>query len=231
MIEAYCQRVGDLGIMARMEPNEPGRPSSSASPPKPMGSLPPPVAPPRSRGGRSEPPPPVAFPVDAGAALGAPVVVNAAPASPPEKAISEQLEALDQWAIANRRDGRRAVARYCLLKGPALVCIVAALVAEALAGGQGVIVLTALAAVAIAIDAAWSSPSTQAHKRAIADIRELQNSVKLQWDKIRIAHPDPRDASRSTEALAILDSIGQKREAIGRTLASRNVGTSAEPQS
>jgi hypothetical protein len=157
------------------------------------------------------------------------VKVDVVPESAPEKAIAEQLEALDQWAMANRRDGRRSVARYCLLKGPALVCIVAALVAESLAEGQGVIVLTALAAVAIAIDAAWSSPSTQAHKRAISDIRELENAVKVKWDKIRIARPDPRDPSRSAEALAILDSIRQKREAIGRTLASRSA-VPAEPQ-
>jgi hypothetical protein len=213
--------------MAGMEPNEPGRPSSSPIPPKTMGSLPPPVAPPRARP-KSEPPLAVAgFPIDAGAA---PVTFNVAPLTSPETAISEQLEALDRWAQTNRRDGRRAVARYCLLKGPALVCIVAAFLAEALAEGQGVIILTALAAVAIAIDAAWSSSSTQMYKRAITDIRELQNTVKIQWDKVRIAHPDPRAPARTAEALAILDSIRQEREMIGKTLANRGAAAPATPQ-
>jgi hypothetical protein len=219
--EAYCQRVLDLSIMAGMEPNEPGRPPPSPIAPKPMGSLPPPVAPPRSRGARSEPPPPVAgFPIDIGAVIAAPATA-AGPAFSPEKAITEQLEALDRWVRANRRDGRRAALRYGLLKGPAFLCVVAALVAASLAEGRVVVILTALAALAIAIDTAWSGPSSQAHRRAIADIRDLENAVKLKWDKIRIAHPDPRDPSRSAEALAILDSIHQKRDAIGRSLASQ----------
>jgi hypothetical protein len=156
------------------------------------------------------------------------VKIDVVPETAPEKAIADQLETLDRWADVNRRNGRRAVARYCLLKGPALVCVVAAMVSESLAGGEGVIVLTALAAVAIAIDAAWSSPSSQPYKNAMAEIKELQNAVKLRWDKIRIAHPDPRDPSRSAEALAILDSIERKREAIANALGNRGPATSAE---
>jgi len=212
--------------MAAMEPKDLGGPPPSPKPPKPMGSLPPAVAPPRARSPRSEPPPPVV-----GSLIGGAVKAAALPVSSPENAISEQLEALDQWARANRRGARRAVARFCLLKGPAFVCVVAALVAEALAKGEGVIVLTAIAAVAIAIDAAWSGPSSQAHKRAIADIKELESTVKVTWDKIRIAHPDPRDPARSTETLAILDSIQNRREAIKRSLAGRQEGPSGEPQS
>jgi hypothetical protein len=217
-------------MMAGMEPNDPGHPSPSPIPAKPMGSLPPAVAPPRARSPKSEPPPSARPPFDAGGALPVPAVPSAAPLAAPEKAIAEQLEALDLWARANRRDGRRAVMRYCLLKGPALVCIVAALVAESLAAGQGVIVLTAMAAVAIAIDAAWASPSNQPHRRAISDVRDLQNTVKLRWDTIRIAHPDPRDPSRAAEALAILDLIQQRREMIGKSLANRGGAAPAEAQ-
>jgi hypothetical protein len=215
-------------MMVAMEPNDPGRPLPSPIPAKPMGSLPPAVAPPRARSPKSEPPPSAKSPFDVDGALPVPVVPNATQIAAPEKAIADQLEVLEQWAKANRRDGRRAVLRYCLLKGPALVCIVAALVAESLAAGQGVIVLTAVAAVAIAIDAAWASPSMQAHKRAISDVRDLQNTVKLRWDTIRIGHPDPRDPSRAAEALAILDLIQQKRETIGKSLASRSASATAE---
>jgi hypothetical protein len=151
------------------------------------------------------------------------------PGFSPDKAVAEQLAALDHWALANDSDARKGVTRFWLLKGPAFVCAVAASAAESFGQGRAVIVLGAVAALSIAIDAAWSGPATQVNKRAIQDIRNLQNAVKLKWDRVRISHPDPKDAARSAEALAILDTIHARREEIARYLASPQVGPRPDP--
>jgi hypothetical protein len=146
----------------------------------------------------------------------------------PEKAIAEQLVALEKWAVANEKDGRRAGRRFWLLKGPAFICAVAASGAESFGYAHAVTVLGAVAALAIAIDAAWSGPSNQVHFRALQDIRNLENAVKLKWDKVRLSHPDPKDAARSAVALAILDAIQTKRDQIARYLASPQAGAASE---
>ena len=60
------------------------------------------------------------------------------------------------------------------------------------------------------------------HRRAVHDLRELQNSVKLRWDKVRLAYPESNAPKRVAHALALLDMIQAKREEIGKYL-----GTSA----
>jgi hypothetical protein len=197
--------------------------------PQRTGSLPPPSLPPMRSGlGRSDAPPlhtPAPEP-----SVFDPISHTAPPGFSPDKAVAEQLAALDNWALANDSDTRRAAMRFWLLKGPAFVCAVAASAAESYGQGRAVIALGAVAALAIAIDAAWSGPATQVNKRAIQDIRNLQNAVKLKWDKVRISHPDPKDASRSSEALAILDTIQARREEIARYLASPQAAPRPEPQ-
>ena len=147
----------------------------------------------------------------------------------PDKAVSEQLAALENWAQTNERDAVSGVTRFWLLKGPAFVCAVAASAAESFGQGRAVIILGAIAALAIAIDAAWSGPAIQVNRRAIHDIRSLQNSIKLKWDKVRISHPEAKDPARSAEALAILDTIQSRREEIARYLASPQSSPPADP--
>jgi hypothetical protein len=147
----------------------------------------------------------------------------------PDKAVSDQLAALESWAQTNERDALAGVTRFWLLKGPAFVCAVAASAAQSFDQGRAVIVLGAIAALAIAVDAAWSGPAVQVNRRAIHDIRSLQNAIKLKWDKVRISHPDAKDPARSSEALAILDAIQGKRDEISRYLASPQSGPPPEP--
>jgi hypothetical protein len=81
-----------------------------------------------------------------------------------------------------------------------------------LAGGM-------LAALAVAIDAAWPTTTDRmARRRAIRELRELQNALKLKWDKVRLAFPDPNTPKRIAHALALLDGIHAKREEIGKYL-------------
>jgi hypothetical protein len=71
----------------------------------------------------------------------------------------------------------------------------------------------------VAVDAAWPSGSFRnPHQRAVYDLRELQNTLKLRWDKVRLAHPDPGARERIAHALALLDSVQSKREEIGKYL-------------
>jgi hypothetical protein len=54
----------------------------------------------------------------------------------------------------------------------------------------------------------------------VYDLRELQNTLKLRWDKVRLAHPDPAAPQRTAHALALLDQVQSKREEIGKYLGS-----------
>ena len=108
----------------------------------------------------------------------------------PEKAVTDQLAALDTWAASTEEQAARVTARFWLLKGPAFLCAAGASTAESFGFGRAVIVLGSLAALAVAIDAAWTGPTSPLLQRAMQDIRNLQNTVKLRWDKVRISHPD-----------------------------------------
>jgi hypothetical protein len=155
--------------------------------------------------------------------------LHEAPGFSPDRAVIEQLAALENWAQANEKDALAGAIRFWLLKGPAFVCAVAASAAESFGQGRAVILLGALAAIAIAIDAAWSGPANAVHERALHDIRSLQNSIKLRWDRIRILHPDSKDPARAAEALAILDTIQTKRDEIARYLGSPQTSPRAGP--
>jgi hypothetical protein len=206
---------------AKMETREPETKPAADPPPHRTGPLPPPSAPPMRGVGRPDHREPVVTspPASEGSAFD-PVAHGTAPGFSPDKAVSDQLAALENWAHRNERDAMSGVSRFWLLKGPAFLCAVAASAAESYGQGRAVIVLGAVAALAIAIDAAWSGPAVQVNKRAIHDIRSLQNSIKLKWDKVRLSHPDTKDPARTSEALAILDAIQTRRDEIARYLAS-----------
>src|SRR3954453_6236063 len=140
-----------------MDPQEPARPGST--PPPRTGSLPPPSLPPR-RGARPEgrevslPPVPVAPDPPSEPQIGWLAQAAARAEFSPEKAVTDQLAALDTWAATTEEQAARVTARFWLLKGPAFVCAGGASTAESFGFGRAVIVLGSLAALAIAIDAA-----------------------------------------------------------------------------
>ncbi|MEO7035071.1 MAG: hypothetical protein ABI548_14240 [Polyangiaceae bacterium] len=137
----------------------------------------------------------------------------------PETAIDEQISDLERWADANLARDRKDKLRFWVLRGFAFSSASAAALAAGFAHPQGTIVFAVLAALCIAIDAAWPSDAFRnVHRRAVYDLRELQNTLKLRWDKVRLAHPDPAAAQRTAHALALLDQVQAKREEIGRYL-------------
>jgi hypothetical protein len=137
----------------------------------------------------------------------------------PESAIDSQIEDLERWALANLARDRREKLRFWVLRGVAFLAATGAALAAGFALAKLAIALAGLAALAVAIDAAWPSGAFKnPHQRAVSDLRELQNTLKLRWDKVRLAHPDPQARERIAHALALLDSVQAKREEIGKYL-------------
>jgi hypothetical protein len=137
----------------------------------------------------------------------------------PESAIDSQIEDLERWALANLARDRREKLRFWVLRGVAFLGATGAAAAAGFALAKVAIALAGLAALAIAIDAAWPSGAFKnSHQRAVYDLRELQNTLKLRWDKVRLAHPDPLARERIAHALALLDSVQAKRDEIGKYL-------------
>jgi len=138
----------------------------------------------------------------------------------PEKAIDEQIEDLERWAVVNLRQDRNDKIRYWLLRSVAFLGAAGAAVAAGLVAHKAALVLAALAALAVAVESAWPSAVKSPGLRAVHDLRELQNSLKLRWDKVRLAHPDPHAPQRVAHAMAMLDQVQSKREEIGKYLVS-----------
>src|SRR5258706_9232264 len=143
----------------------------------------------------------------------------------PEQAIDEQIADLEAWASANLRSERRETARFWLLRGPAFICSVGAAAGAAIQLLQLSIGCGAVAALAVAIDAAWPATADRsARRRAIHDLRELQHTLKLKWDKVRLAYPNPQTPKRIAHALALLDATQSKREEISKYLGDATPG-------
>ena len=139
----------------------------------------------------------------------------------PETAIDEQINDLERWVQANLRRSRREKVRFWVLRGLAVSgALMAALMAKR-ESPQVTILASVLAAICVAVDAAWPSDSFRnVHQRAVFDLRELQNTLKLRWDKVCLAHPDSMAPQRTAHALALLDQVQNKREEIGKYLGS-----------
>jgi hypothetical protein len=139
----------------------------------------------------------------------------------PDDAIDEQITDLERWAAASERRDKGESTRFWVLRGVAFLSAALAAAGGPLGFNRGVIVLASLAALFIAIDAAWPGANLRnPYRRAVYDLRALQNTVRLRWDKVRLAYPNPTGARRVANALALLDAIQAKREDIGKYLGS-----------
>ena len=139
----------------------------------------------------------------------------------PDDALNDQIEELERWAAATERRDRAESIRFWVLRGAAFVNAALAAAATPLGYDKAAVVLAAGAALFIAIDAAWPASSFRnPYRRAVYDLRQLQGTVKLRWDKVRLAYPSPTSPKRIGHALALLDGIHAKREEIGKYLGS-----------
>jgi hypothetical protein len=144
----------------------------------------------------------------------------------PDSAIDDQIADLERWAVATEARERRESLRFWILRGGAFLSAVAATIVSALGDMRAATILAGAAALFVAIDAAWPGTSLRStHKRAVYDLRSLQGTVKLKWDKVRLAYPNPTGARRVANALALLDANQAKRDDIGRYLGSAESST------
>jgi hypothetical protein len=145
----------------------------------------------------------------------------------PEQAVDAQIASLEAWARANVQRERRELARFWTLRGFAFMGGVLAAAGAALHILPLAIAAGAVAALAVAVDSAWPSTADRnARRRAIHDLRELQHTLKLKWDKVRLAYPDQYAGKRIAHALALLDATQAKREEIGKYLGDATPGVS-----
>ncbi|MBN1609764.1 MAG: hypothetical protein JW940_24240 [Polyangiaceae bacterium] len=139
----------------------------------------------------------------------------------PEKALSAELEHLERWARAIVWGGRFEGLRSALLRSLALLGSGAA-AALGLTGRQELVVpLCALAALAIAVHAA--SPRVTAlgvHCRALCDIRDLEDLLKIRWHTVRLVCSHVDSQKRLDAALQLMALLDEHRKEIGRSLGS-----------
>ena len=139
----------------------------------------------------------------------------------PDDAIDEQIADLERWAVANERREQSESLRFWILRGVAFASAVLAAVSVQFNFPRVSAIAAGLAAAFIAIDSAWPGASGRnPYRRAVYDLRALQGTIKLKWDKVRLAYPNATGARRVANALALLDAIQAKREDIGRYLGS-----------
>ena len=137
----------------------------------------------------------------------------------PEVALDEQIADLERWAEANLQRDKKDKLRFWILRGSTFMCAAAAAVCAGLTQSRATIGFAFAAAFCVVVDSAWPSDAFRnVHRRAVYDLRELQNTLKLRWDKVRLAHPDANAPQRTAHALALLDQVQSKREEIGKYL-------------
>jgi hypothetical protein len=145
----------------------------------------------------------------------------------PDKTIDDQIAELETWARSNLRLGRSEAFRLWALRSISFFAAIGAAGAAATSMTNEAVICGCIAALAIAIDAGWPSAGDRvARRRATHDLRELQHTLKLRWDKVRLAHPNPLSPKRVAHALVLLDAISAKREEIGKYLGDASPGVS-----
>lgn len=144
-----------------------------------------------------------------------------------DDAVDRQIEGLEAWCRTAIWRERRDLLRFWTLRSVAFVGVTVAGATPYLPGAPPALPLVAgtLAVVALAIDSAWPQTSDRVSRhRAIRELRELQHTLRLKWDKVRLAHPERFSPKRIAHALALLDAAQAKREEIGSYLSDSSPG-------
>lgn len=135
----------------------------------------------------------------------------------PDAAIDEQIEDLERWASANLRREMVDRIRFWVLRGAAFIGAAGAAITGGIGNGQAALGLGVIAAFAIAIDSAWPYSGLRgARQRAVHELRELENSIKLRWGKVRLAFPEAMSSERVAHAIDLLESVQTRRDEIAR---------------
>jgi len=144
-----------------------------------------------------------------------------------DDAVDRQIAGLEDWCRTAIWRERRDLIRFWVLRSIAFVGTTVASAAPFVPGAPPHLPLVAgtLAVVALATDSAWPETADRVSRhRAIRELRELQHTLRLRWDKVRLAHPERFSPKRIAHALALLDAAQAKREEIGGYLTDSSPG-------
>ena len=136
-----------------------------------------------------------------------------------DEALINQIETLVDWGKQNRREARNDKIKYWCFKLPALVCATGSSVLEWHNFHGMVVILSAVAALCIAIDSAL--PRSHLHnvrKRAEHDLLRLANEMAIERDKINSSHPPLDDSQLSDRVHSLLDKITAERARVSTYL-------------
>lgn len=144
-----------------------------------------------------------------------------------DEAVDRQIAGLEAWCKAAIWRERRDLSRFWVLRSVTFMGVTVASAAPYLPGAPPALALVAgtLAVAALAVDSAWPPTGDRVSRhRAIRELRELQHTLRLKWDKVRLAHPERFSPKRIAHALALLDAAQAKREEIGTYLVDSSPG-------
>jgi hypothetical protein len=207
----------------------PSAPPYHIPPPPRVPGTPPP--PPKRDSPSSAPPPaepePVATPTPvATPATASSVVVPGAPLLPgeaqfsPELTLAEQMDDLERWAVATLARIQAETLRVTLIRTLTMACLLGAMVTVPLGAVLVATGLGVLTVLGMMIDVAWPGLNSgrSIRQQAIHSLRDLQNTLKIDWDRVRLMYTDPADPKRLELALGLLDTVRAQRDLIARRL-------------
>jgi hypothetical protein len=117
-----------------------------------------------------------------------------------------QLQELESWALANRKDSRRDAVRFWVLKIPAVVVASCAGIFAFFSWEAGAVVASAVASICVLIDGLNPGGALRnAHYQAFYDLRNLQQEMRVQW-RIQSWKAKEDDARNELAAHIIEDS-------------------------
>jgi hypothetical protein len=139
----------------------------------------------------------------------------------PEKALGAELEHLERWARAIVWGGRFEGLRSVMLRSVALLGSGAAAALGLMGRQELVLPLCSLAALAIAMHAAAPRVTAlEVHRRALSDIRDLEDLLTIRWHKVRMVCSHVDSQKRLDSALQLMALLDETRKEIGRSLGS-----------
>src|SRR5512141_991142 len=184
----------------------PSAPPYQIPPPPRVPGTPPP---PPKRDSPSTAPPPTPAASVAPPVSTTPVAIPSAPLLPgeatfsPELSLAEQMDELERWAMATQGRLQVETLRVTLIRTLTLACLLGALVTVPLGAVTVAVALGVLAVIGMMLEVAWPGLSSgrSMRKEAVHALRELENTLKIDWDRVRLMVTDPADPKRVEHAL------------------------------
>jgi hypothetical protein len=201
-------------------------------PPRVPGTPPPP--PKREGAGPSTAPPPPA----AGPTTPTPVAAPAQPASvapaaaslglglpgeatfSAELTLAEQMDDLERWAVATQGRIKFETRRVALVRSLTMAFLLGAMATISAGLVRLGTALAVLGVLGMMVDVAWPGLSSGRglRQQAVHALRDLQNSLKIDWDRVRLMYTDPANPKRTEHALGLLDMVRTQRGVIAHRL-------------